>query len=784
MIQPLRVRFSGGVNLNEDPAQVRDDQVVLAKNLLPKLGGSLLATRGAMKWSRDLVTPQCAFIPLRAVFSPFGPEIVFAFYEPTGNYLAFGSATDGVMGSYLQVSGPGVRNQPFSLVQRMGETYLFTGYGNGFRVRVDPGPSGFALETFAFNGTGNAGFSPAGAAVIRDRMLYWSGRSVVWSDRNNPLTIGDFASELREIEVVTSGFGNITHAQEVNTTASGSPVQSVAAVWTADAMYMLLGEPAETDSLDDVLGSLQVNKLTVAAGCVSGATVVETPYGTLWAGQDDVWFMPFGSLPYRVGTNIRPALLNTPVGLRYRWHATYENGVYRLAVDGVGQGPTEISGCQDHWLLDMRKGPPQNADSAVWWGPHSYAPAGSTDVGPGTWCFLRQPDTQLVFCLQPYTVDVASRRGIAVCTLDATQGRDESVPNYPPNPPQNATEYFVGDIVVPYDATFGVVGAWFVWKVSAVDGLGPNGGGVTGILPQFNDGTTISIISSGVQFQAMTDPLNPGFPGAVYVPTSAQSGNEIVPELVTKEIVGDPMVDKLYTGAELGYWVSDLGELSYRAITDVDEYTRTVYPSGDNTSTSRLNSVRGQRVWNSRLLIPNPVNSRYHAKSLQLRLTQTTNFVIDSSNDIVAVMMVSSVNSASIAVPRGTYADIDTLVSAIQTAIGGVFGNLQLDAQGDRFGMRSVDSKEWLVAFDTTAIGGGVWTQSECQRCARLFSLLGVDTNNQDFYSVASPTFRFTNGGGNSNWIVGKSSPEATHTFRLEMSALNLLVDQFGRRPT
>ncbi len=783
MIQPLRVRFSGGVNLNEDPAQVRDDQVVLAKNLLPKLGGSLLATRGAMKWTRNL-NSNSAGIPLRALFSPIGPELALVYYDPTTDTIRFTACGDETFFSDTPVQAPGVRNQPFSLVQRMGETYLFTGQGSGWRIRLDSGSDGYVLEALTFNGDGNIGFSPSGAAVIRDRMLYWSGRSVVWSDRNNPLTIGDFAAELRDIEVVTSGFGTITHAQEVNTTASGSPVQSVAAVWTADAMYMLLGEPTESDSLDDVFGSLQVNKLTIAAGCVSAATVVETPYGTLWAGQDDVWFMPFGSLPYRVGTNIRPALLNTPVGLRYRWHATYENGIYRLALDAPGQGPTEISGCQDHWLLDMRKSPPQNADSAVWWGPHSYSPAGSTNAGPGTWCFLRQPDTLLVFCPQPYSIDVASRSGISLCTLDATQGRDESVPNYPPNPPQNATEYFVGDIVVPYDADVGTIGNWFVWKVSAVNGLGPNGGGVTGILGQFNDGSTTSITSGGVTFEVIRDVLNPTLPGAVYVPTSLQSGNEIIPEFVTKEIVGDPMVDKLYTGAELGYWVSDLGELSYRAITDVDEWTRIVYPSGDNTSTSRLNSIRGQRVWNSRLLIPNPVNSRYHAKSLQLRLTQTTNFVIDSSNDVITIMINGS-ESGSVPVTRGTYASLNALVAQMQTDLNAVFsGGFEMDAQGDRFAMREQDgSIEWLVAFDTTAIGGGVWTQAECQRCARLFSLLGVDTNNQDFYS-GSPTFRFTNGGANANWIEGKSSPERTHTFRLEMNALNLLVDQFGRRPT
>lgn len=792
MIQPLPVQWAGGVNLFADPSQIRDDQLRYAKNLVPTEGGLVLSSRRAMRATRNLVQNlQIGFVPLRVMASPIGGEFAIAYFD--GTVIKFGTIVPGDPVAPVDIAPNGVRNLPISMTQLYGETYIFTGYNPGYALRADPtGPAGYAITQLAF--TNIAGtpvtFVPTGAATVRDRLFYWQGRSVVFADRGRPGVIQNIDGNLMSLDVANDTFDGITHIQELNTTSGGSPVQSVAAIWTTDNMYMLLGEPPETGDLDldAALRAIQVNKLTVAAGCVSGATVAQTPYGTIWAGPDDVWFMPFGALPVRIGTNIRPALLNTPPALRHRWHAAYENGIYRLAIDAPGAGPTEISGCAHHWLLDMRRGPPQNAESAVWWGPQEYNPAGSVpDYGPGTWCFttsLGNEGDGRVYSLQPWSAadSVGQAHGISLCVLDANQTRDEAAMNYGPNPMGLSREYFENDIIAPYDESASI-NQWSLWRVTSVNGAGPNGGGVTDsvLLLQFNDGSRVSLTSGGVTFTLETQHLGQPVPG--FIPVSGQSGNDIVPELVTKEYVGNPLLDKLYDGASIGYWVNQKGRVTYRAITDVDENVRVLSPAGDDTATSgplgigqSSLPIRGQRIWQSRLLPPQ-AGRRFHAKSLQFRLTHDPAFIVDSTNNVVT--MEHSGNLKRGEVVQGAY---DTLLDLATAVISAMAGNYQVSVAGSRLHIRETGAKLFAVYFNYGV--GGPWPSSDYEKCSRLFSLLGVDTNNQNWYSTLTPTWTWTNGTANSNWVPAKIPAEQTRSFQLDISGLSLRVDTFNREPT
>lgn len=792
MIKALPVQWSGGVNLFADASQVRDDQLRYSKNMAPAEGGLVLGTRRAMRASRNILqNMQSPIWPLRVMASPVGGEFAIAYFD--NQVIKFGTITVGDPVSPAEIAPAGVRNLPISMAQLNGETYVFTGYNSGFVLRSDDGPAGYAIAPLVFGGDGNTAFYPTGAASVRGRMVYWSGRDIVVSDTLAPTLIGDNAALLRSITVAHDTPDGITHVQELNTSSTGSPVQSVVAVWTTDAMYMILGEPPQTGdlALSDAIKAMQINKLTVAAGCVSGATVAQTPYGTIWAGPDDVWFLPFGALPVRIGTNIRPALLNTPPALRYRWHAAYENGVYRLAIDAPGAGPSEISGCQHHWLLDMRRGPPQNAESAVWWGPQDYTPAGSSPAyGPGTWCFVvsqgNDGDGKL-YSLQPWVAadSRGTANGISLCTFDADQTRDEAAMNYPPSPLMPSTEYFVGDIVVPYDEAHGEA-QWSVWRVTSVGGSGPSGGGVTAPapLPQLNTGALTLVTTGDVTLKLDTAFFSNPVPG--FIPASAQEGNEIVPELVTKEFVGNPMLDKLYDGATIGYWVNQKGRVLYRAITDIDENSRVLSPLGDDTAASGNFGVgqsslpiRGQRIWQSRLLNPQ-VGRRYHAKSLQFRYTHDTQFIIDSTNNVA--MIDYDYTAYRVEIPSGAY---PTLLAVANIIVGALPGTFQVNVAGSLVYMRDSDANEWKVVFNESA-WAGVSQPGDFQKCSRLFAMLGVDTNNQNWYTVgATPsTFIWTNGSPNNNWIPAKIPAEQTRTFRADLNSLALRVDTFNREPT
>jgi len=763
------INWSGGVNLFADPTQIRDNQVRLAKNLVPADAGTILGSRPAMKVASELIpgSPFLNIIPLRAQRSALG-GVDLVFYDSATDRVRFSSSGSDT----VNLTPPTVRNLPISLTTFNGIPYCFTGQGQGYRIVPVAGVP--TPEALVFQGVGNANFRPVGGAPVRARMCYWAGREITFSDTNAPLLIRDnSAAGVGTILVAADTSDGITHVQELNTTASGSPTQSVVAVWTTDAMYMLLGEPGETGSPDS-LGTLQVTKLTIAAGCVSGATVVQTPYGTLWAGADDVWFLPFGSLPVRVGTNIRPALLNTPPSLRYRWHAAYENGIYRLAIDAPGAGPTEIGGCMHHWLLDMRNGPPQNAESAVWWGPQEYTPAGSSLVGPGTWAFITQDTDQgtlEVQAVQPWSAedDTGTSRGVSLCTLNANDSRDESTPNFPPNPPRGVTQYEVGDLVVPYDETFGQT-QFAVWRCVTA--------GLTSAepLPQFNDG-----VSTGITVGTATFELDPPFLGPRFEPTSFQFGNEIVPELRTKEYVGDATKDKLYDGTEAGYWVNRRGVLQYSALTDIDASSRILVEAGTDTSQSRLDASTStlQRLWQSRLLTPQ-TGRRFHAKSLQFVMSHKKVFVVDDTNDVVLFRIGGT--DFKVQVTRGEYANIDELLDAVTSSVQSATAATWAVTGGPRVSAVSAPPEPWAIFFDVTASGTiPGWTSEDYRRCARLFALLGVDTNNQHWYTT-TPTFAWQSFDGSR--VYGKTSPESTRTFRSSFSALNMRVDTFKRGPT
>jgi hypothetical protein len=803
VIRRLPVPMLGGVNLWADPTQIRDDQLAYAKNLMPVEPG-VVGTRPAMKWARSvLLNPLLApYIPVRAAFSPVGPNFAIILHV-NGQTLLVGIDENNTNSLVLGTSDAPI---PASLVQWDGDTYAFTGQSPGARLAFAVNAAGYVLEALNF-GTGNGDFKPTGAAVIRDRFAYWGfeagdgGRSVLFADRGFPLQIGSSAvASGRALPVAGISQTPITHCAEINTQSTGSPNQSVVAVWTRDNMWMLLGEPGETgDGLtpESILGTLQQNLLPVAAGCVSGATVVQTPYGTLWTGPDDVWFMPFGSLPIRVGTNIRPALEATPPAVQWKWHAEYDSskGHYRLALFGPGTGPTEFSGCDHHWILDLSQGPPRNADEARWFGPQEYKQSVSDSRFNGTHCLLRDiganGDRSLYgMSWASESVGGGSVSGLFLTLLDADDSIDTVAPMLDRVPRAAASEYFLGDEIVPYDEAAGETRP-YVWTVTTA--------GITdaGASPLFNDGSISTRVDGGVTW----DPKETAglSPAVMFIPRSwYPEANGIRAELLTKEYaLGDPMVDKLIDGSELGYWTDKTNRLSYRFLTDVSERTRVIQAPADQLGIAGFENIvnpkppviRGQRIWKTRLL-PATGSRRSVAKTIQLRIVQDNVFIVDDSNDRIVVGESSGAPGVA-QVARGEYTYL-ALLEAVASALENFFGAgwsfvTPTIGLGSLEGLAVTGStNDFQIYFQRVGPVTSAVTDDDLQKCARLFQLFGFDPNNAPDWGTGIGSGFITIQGDTTEpftFTFGRVSTYKLNSSRIQLSGLNVRVRPFGRRP-
>jgi hypothetical protein len=112
-MQRQPINWSGGVNLFADPTQIKDNQIRLAKNMVPADGGLILGSRPAMKAVSELVFGNTitSVIPVRAQRSPYG-GIDWVYYDVVAGILRFGSTN----GPTADLVRPGVRNLPISLV--------------------------------------------------------------------------------------------------------------------------------------------------------------------------------------------------------------------------------------------------------------------------------------------------------------------------------------------------------------------------------------------------------------------------------------------------------------------------------------------------------------------------------------------------------------------------------------------------------------------------------------------------------------------------------------------
>jgi len=658
-----------------------------------------------------------------------------------------------------------------SLFSFNGITYAFAGQNSGRYVDASPDSLlPIAWDYFEANFGATAGpFEPDGAAVVRDRVVYYKGPNVYWSDKNDPLSLGSDILTSRGINVGGEELENITAVSELSTSADGSPVQSVAAVWTKSRCFLLLGEPLESDALpgENVIGSLQINRLNIEAGCVSQASVCRTPYGTFWVGIDDVWFMPYGQLPLRVGTAIRPAIEAQPVGLRWRIHSEYSEGILRVSMFAPGQGPLIHDPCKHQWWLDLRQGPPSDAGSARWFGPQEFAQFDTPDWSdkvsngsPGVWCMARdQRETGdgRLYALQSFKLQdsVNAVYGMSLCGFDAPGDLDVTAPQAPRSIWQAGYAYNQGDEIFVTPEVGNFDSPSYVCTTAGTSGgseptWAPNASG------QVTDGT----VTWTARYFDGTNALSSRIPNLALA-SAVYDWSMLGPEIFG----GDEMVEKLLDGAEIGCALPASTQLTYNMHPNQQQRSRIITPTFDVAAgdVNEAGNWTGARVWQARQLTPDP-NKRFNALTATWECKQDPGIVIVAGvNDTITGSTSGGIGSWSATIAAGYYANLEAFATAVRTAIQTASGSIvdttiDVDLGYSRalFGIRDAT---YTISVDTGS---------------KLAQLLGYDPL-QGAQSVAD---------GDTEFAYSWDSPLIQHAPDMQISGVNLRLKAFGRRPT
>ncbi len=384
-----------GVNLLQDRMRISDLEVVRAKNVWPSRSGKP-GKRYGTEFSALGTTANPTPVNMR--FSPFG----VVDYVSIACTTTLGSEAMAVDAGYLDgtfVAGLGLNYilghrpmmVPFNNKIWIGATPTSGGYSLVAAYEDPTVAAGYSVAGKAFNGTGN-GLTPRVLGVYRNRMVYadfidsnlgaGQRQTLIFSDRDDPQTIGNDAYANRRIRISGMGGDRIVAVVEVPSDALGSPTTSSLLILGEYTAFLMAGEPALSTDTGEYIGTAAIVQIKYPCGCASPQTIVRTPYGLMWASWDDVWYCQSGSLPVRVGTKIGPALAQTPADKRYLWHAAFFNGAYRLAIGSDGQGMVDFDKCGEQWWLDLRDGPPQGHADARWWGPQQYLVSAVVDTAP------------------------------------------------------------------------------------------------------------------------------------------------------------------------------------------------------------------------------------------------------------------------------------------------------------------------------------------------------------------------------------------------------------------
>lgn len=486
--------------------------------------------------------------------------------------------------------------------------------------------------------------------------------------------------------------------------------------------------------------------------------------------------MPHGGQPVRVGTKIRPALEATPTGLQFLWHAAYHDGQYKLALFSEGLGPSDTSACDEQWWLDLREGIPNAAD-ARWMGPQVYVQS-SSDY-KGTWNMrvdTRQGRPPKLISVTSYLVQVDPDdptdmfRGLSLVSFDSLTARDVCAPSIPFRDWQPTEEYVYPDIISTY-----VLGSETRYLMQTFVNAVPPGSGLSGSTrPHFEYQT--SYIGLGADtWMGLISGVN-AIPAILLEPPARQSGNEVLFEVITREDVGDAMVDKLWDGIELGYYASQSMYMKYISIIGYQLDSRDIALESVNDVDVMLldTTTNPGRKWQTRFLPPDP-SKRSVGKSGQIRMYDEAGILLTEKNYKVAALYKGTLFDVEIGHIGKRFTSMDDFVTAF---IDALLATLSLDGgvltytAGALIAFSSTDTFD--ISFPVVYGVGGA-TNEQVDRNRRVLSLMGMGRQTGSGQATVFPAL---------STYRGTPTYYQTQVATLEMSGINVKYRQFKRRPT
>ena len=454
-----KIVLIGGVNLNRSPKAIRPHQAALTKNMFPVVPG-ILSKRNGVQSIRPAFVPGFTLNPLSWALAPAitGFQYLAHFHrfialdaEPisllaatdldneTATITKGSTVTVGLAQSeYAPVRFINYRNLCFAVVPGEEGFYVFGPRYVGGKPQPDyvwtKASFQFDPTIVAIQNSQAIPVQPRTGAQYKQRMVWCNfgpgmGSWIIMADKATTTVLvaptltpvgaivgTDVLSyNGRHIEVGALEGEDIVCAQEVSLSAMGSQIETVLMLMSTKTCVFISGEILQTNDSgatdpNGLFGTYRENRINYECGCVSQNTLAKTPYGWIWAGPDDIWILN-GNLPVRIGTNIRPALLNCPATSRTQWSAAYADGIYMLQLvtqntttDG-GQNTEITSYLHQYWLLDLRDGLPNSAEDARWFGPMELAAEDADNLVFGHLLSFKDNDgTQHIYCLAKYGI--------------------------------------------------------------------------------------------------------------------------------------------------------------------------------------------------------------------------------------------------------------------------------------------------------------------------------------------------------------------------------------------
>lgn len=728
-----RIGLTGGVNLNRDPRVIRPDQLALSRNAWPVTPG-ILGKRNGFGDPKALInTTGWSVFPLGWALAPenTGFRYVMHYHAARSNsrvHIIGASSYDNedmgpyVNGVLVQMGDAKTNYEPVKFVNYRGNCIAIVPGMEGYYMltKLPNNTWEWTLNTFKFNaaivGVQNSQLipvTPRNGCQFRQRMVWGNfglgmGSWIAMADKATstvlqpafghslPSLVGSDVLSLngRHIEVGAIDGEYITAMQEVTLGAVGSALESVLMLLTERSCVFISGEILQTNDTgatdpNGLFGTYKEHRVNYECGCVAQSTLTKTPYGWIWAGPDDVWLLS-GNFPIRIGTNIRPALLNTPPGLRRQWSAGYANGVYVLqlvtgsssTLDGYTGNTEETYYQHQYWYLDLRDGPPPNAEMAKWFGPMEH------DITADAWYVgkllsVKDSDGQ-------DRVLVPSQFGLTLSSLDVlgtTQVKDQLTTGAMTGLVwQPDTEYALGDIVLARNVTANAQFLGHMWVCSSATGDKLSGSSD----PAWTNTPGDTVVDDALEWTEITAYELTG----PYFAARGDFGEFTVDIRPRDSLLEDMVMEKLVRRVDVNVAASRRMELGVRVIKDqgtgvhdlgTDKFGPNPLELDFNTLNTTISGVKSV----SRTFRPDE-NELIQCRHAQLSLEDSTSYIIDDSNDALVIRVFTAdfndlleYFTLQIRIAQGSYSGVADIMQAIVNALNGYKDELQSALSGD-----------------------------------------------------------------------------------------------------